>query len=137
MTVSDILQLSAAGFSKAEILAMSNADTGKHEQKDTGKHEQKDDGAKPEEKKETVAVSADFAKALDEINKRLDALTQTKAEPEKKEEPKKDSADVLALLQSMNMAGQRYDLPPKYNPDDALAGALDAVMNGEKKGDNK
>lgn len=128
MTVSDILQLSAAGFSKAEILAMSNADTGKHDQKDEG-------AKKPEEKKETV--SADFAKALDDINKRLDALVQTKAEPEKKEEPKKDSTDVLALLQSMNMAGQRYDLPPKYNPDDALAGALDAVMNGEKKGDNK
>lgn len=127
MTVNEVLQLSAAGFSKAEILAMSNADT--------GKHEQKDEGAKPEEKKETV--STDFAKALDEINKRLDALVQTKAEPEKKEEPKKDSTDVLALLQSMNMAGQRYDLPPKYNPDDALAGALDAVMNGEKKGDNK
>lgn len=127
MTVSDILQLSAAGFSKAEILAMSNADT--------GKHEQKDDGAKPEEKKETVAVSADFAKALDEINKRLDALTQTKAEPEKKEEPKKDNTDILALLQSMNVAGQRYDLPPQYTPEDALAGALDAVMNGAKKGD--
>jgi len=127
MTVSDILQLSAAGFSKAEILAMSNADT--------GKHEQKDDGAKPEEKKETVAVSADFAKALDEINKRLDALTQTKAEPEKKEEPKKDNTDMLALLQSMNVAGQRYDLPPQYTPEDALAGALDAVMNGAKKGD--
>jgi len=126
MTVSDILQLSAAGFSKAEILAMSNADT--------GKHEQKEDGAKPEEKKETVALSADFAKALDEINKRLDALTQTKAEPEKKEEPKKDNTDVLALLQSMNVAGQRYDLPPQYDPEKALAGALDLVMNGEKKG---
>lgn len=117
MTVSDILQLSAAGFSKAEILAMSNADTGKHEQK--------------EEKKETV--SADFAKALDEINKRLDALTQTKEES-KKEEPKKDNTDVLALLQSMNVAGQRYDLPPQYDPEKALAGALDLVMNGEKKG---
>ena len=127
MTVSDILQLSAAGFSKAEILAMSNADT--------GKHEQKDEGAKPEEKKETVALSADFAKALDEINKRLDALTQTKAEPEKKEEPKKDNTDVLALLQSMNVAGQRYDLPPQYDPEKALAGALDLVMNGEKKGE--
>ena len=126
MTVSDILQLSAAGFSKAEILAMSNADT--------GKHEQKEDVGKPEEKKETVALSADFAKALDEINKRLDALTQTKAEPEKKEEPKKDNTDVLALLQSMNVAGQRYDLPPQYDPEKALAGALDLVMNGEKKG---
>ena len=128
MTVSDILQLSAAGFSKAEILAMSNADT--------GKHEQKEEGAKPEEKKEAVEISADFAKALDEINKRLDALTQTKAEPEKKEEPKKDNTDVLALLQSMNVAGQRYDLPPQYDPEKALAGALDAVMNGAKKGDN-
>ena len=126
MTVSDILQLSAAGFSKAEILAMSNADT--------GKHEQKEEGGKPEEKKETVALSADFAKALDEINKRLDALTQAKEEP-KKEEPKKDSTDVLALLQSMNVAGQRYDLPPQYDPEKALAGALDAVMNGAKKGE--
>ena len=125
MTVSDILQLSAAGFSKAEILAMSNADI--------GKHEQKEEGGKPEEKKETVALSADFAKALDEINKRLDALTQAKEEP-KKEEPKKDSTDVLALLQSMNVAGQRYDLPPQYDPEKALAGALDLVMNGEKKG---
>lgn len=131
MTVSDILQLSAAGFSKAEILAMSNADTGK----------QKDEGAKPEEKKDAVAVPADFAKALDEINKRLDALTQTKEEPKKeepkKEEPKRDNTDVLTLLQSMNVAGQRYDLPPQYNPEDALAGALDAVMNGAKKGDVK
>ena len=127
MTVSDILQLSAAGFSKAEILAMSNADT--------GKHEQKEEEGKPEEKKETVALSAGFAKALDEINKRLDALTQAKEEP-KKEEPKKDSTDVLALLQSMNVAGQRYDLPPQYDPEKALAGALDAVMNGAKKGDN-
>lgn len=125
MTVSDILQLSAAGFSKAEILAMNSADT--------GKHEQKEEGGKPEEKKETVALSADFAKALDEINKRLDALTQTKEEP-KKEEPKKDNTDVLALLQSMNVAGQRYDLPPQYDPEKALAGALDLVMNGEKKG---
>ena len=128
MTVSDILQLSAAGFTKAEILAMSNADT--------GKHEQKEDGAKPEEKKETVALSDDFAKALDEINKRLDALTQAKEEP-KKEEPKKDNTDVLALLQSMNVAGQRYDLPPQYDPEKALAGALDVVMNGEKKGEVK
>ena len=120
MTVSDILQLSAAGFSKAEILAMSNADTGK----------QKEEGGKPEEKNEAVALSADFAKALDEINKRLDALTQAK------EEPKKDNTDVLALLQSMNVSGQRYDLPPQYDPEKALAGALDAVMNGAKKGDN-
>ena len=127
MTVSDILQLSAAGFSKAEILAMSNADT--------GKHEQKEEVVKPEKKNETETLSADFAKALDEINKRLDALTQTKAEPEKKEEPKKDNTDVLALLQSMNVAGQRYDLPPQYDPEKALAGALDAVMNGAKKGE--
>ena len=118
MTVSDILQLSAAGFSKAEILAMSNADTGKHEQK--------------EEKKDS---NEDFAAALAEINKRLDALTQAKEEPEKKEEPKKDNTDVLALLQSMNVAGQRYDLPPQYDPEKALAGALDAVMNGAKKGE--
>ena len=122
MTVSDILQLSAAGFSKAEILAMSNADT--------GKHEQKEEGGKPEEKKDR---HEDFAAALAEINKRLDALTQAKEEP-KKEEPKKDNTDVLALLQSMNVAGQRYDLPPQYDPEKALAGALDVVMNGEKKG---
>ena len=123
MTVSDILQLSAAGFSKAEILAMSNADT--------GKHEQKEEEGKAEEKKDR---HEDFAAALAEINKRLDALTQAKAEPEKKEEPKKDNTDVLALLQSMNVAGQRYDLPPQYDPEKALAGALDLVMNGEKKG---
>ena len=124
MTVSDILQLSAAGFTKAEILAMSNAGT--------GKHEQKEEGGKPEEKKDR---HEDFAAALAEINKRLDDLTQTKAEPEKKEEPKKDNTDVLALLQSMNVAGQRYDLPPQYDPEKALAGALDAVMNGTKKGE--
>ena len=123
MTVSDILQLSAAGFSKAEILAMCNTDT--------GKHEQKEDVGKPEEKKDR---HEDFAAALAEINKRLDDLTQKKEEP-KKEEPKKDNTDVLALLQSMNVAGQRYDLPPQYDPEKALAGALDAVMNGAKKGE--
>ena len=122
MTVSDILQLSAAGFSKAEILAMSNADT--------GKHEQKEEEGKAEEKKDR---HEDFAAALAEINKRLDALTQAKEEP-KKEEPKKDNTDVLALLQSMNVAGQRYDLPPQYDPEKALAGALDVVLNGAKKG---
>lgn len=124
MTVSDILQLSAAGFSKAEILAMSGAGT--------GTPEQKKEGAKPEEKKDVA--TPDFAKAFEELSKRLDALMQ-KEEPEKKEEPKRDNTDVLALLQSMNVAGQRYDLPPQYNPEDALAGALDAVMNGAKKGD--
>ena len=122
MTVSEILQLTAAGFSKAEILAMSKTDS--------GTTEEKKDVVKPEEKKDR---HEDFAAALAEINKRLDALTQAKEEP-KKEEPKKDSTDVLALLQSMNVAGQRYDLPPQYDPEKALAGALDLVMNGEKKG---
>lgn len=122
MTVSEILQLTAAGFSKAEILAMSNTDSGT-----TG---EKKDAVKTEEKKDR---HEDFAAALAEINKRLDALTQAKEEP-KKEEPKKDNTDVLALLQSMNVAGQRYDLPPQYDPEKALAGALDLVMNGEKKG---
>ena len=133
MTVSDILQLSAAGFSKAEILAMIDADT--------RKHEQKEEGGKPEEKKDK---HEDFAAALAEINKRLDDLAKKeepeKEEPEKekpkKEELKKDNTDVLALLQSMNVAVQRYDLPPQYDPEKALAGALDAVMNGAKKGDN-
>ena len=129
MTVSEILQLTAAGFSKAEILAMSKTDS--------GTTEEKKDVVKPEEKKDR---HEDFAAALAEINKRLDALTQTKEEPKKeepkKEEPKKDNTDVLALLQSMNVAGQRYDLPPQYDPEKALAGALDAVMNGAKKGDN-
>lgn len=120
MTVSEILQLTAAGFSKAEILAMSNTAG--------GTQEEKKDTPKPEEKKEVAAP--DFAKALDEINKRLDSLTEKKAEPEKK-----DSTDVLALLQSMNVSGQRYDLPPQYNPEAALAGALDAAMNGVKRGD--
>lgn len=125
MTVNEVLQLSAAGFSKAEILAMSNADSGSTEQKrETITSEEKKDVATP-----------DFAKAFEELSERLEALMQ-KEEP-KKEEPKKDSTDVITLLQSMNMAGQRYDLPPQYNPEDALAGALDAVMNGAKKGDSK
>lgn len=124
MTVSEILQLTAAGFSKAEILAMSNADS--------GTPEEKKDVVKPEEKKDR---HEDFAAALAEINKRLDALTESKVEPATKEEPKKDNTDVLALLQSMNVAGQRYDLPPQYDPEKALAGALDVVMNGEKKGE--
>lgn len=128
MTVSEILQLTAAGFSKAEILAMGK--TG------DGTPEEKKEVLKPEEKKEVV--TPDFAAALDAINKRLDALAEKKAEPEKKEEPeKKDSTDVLALLQAMNMNGQRYDLPPQYDPEKALAGALDAVMNGEKRGEEK
>lgn len=125
MTVNEVLQLSAAGFSKAEILAMSKADS--------GSTEQKREDATPEEKKDVATT--DFAKAFEELSERLEALMQ-KEEP-KKEEPKKDSTDVLTLLQSMNMAGQRYDLPPQYNPEDALAGALDAVMNGAKKGDSK
>ena len=125
MTVNEVLQLSAAGFSKAEILAMSKADS--------GSTEQKREDATPEEKKDVATT--DFAKAFEELSERLEALMQ-KEEP-KKEEPKRDTTDVIALLQSMNMAGQRYDLPPQYNPEDALAGALDAVMNGTKKGDSK
>lgn len=125
MTVNEVLQLSAAGFSKAEILAMSKADS--------GSTEQKREDATPEEKKDVA--TPDFAKAFEELSERLEALMQK--EEAKKEEPKKDSTDVVALLQSMNMAGQRYDLPPQYNPEEALAGALDAVMNGAKKGDSK
>ena len=125
MTVNEVLQLSAAGFSKAEILAMSKADS--------GSTEQKREDATLEEKKDVATT--DFAKAFEELSERLGALMQ-KEEP-KKEEPKRDTTDVIALLQSMNMAGQRYDLPPQYNPEDALAGALDAVMNGTKKGDSK
>ena len=125
MTVNEVLQLSAAGFSKAEILAMSKADS--------GSTEQKREDATPEEKKDVATT--DFAKAFEELSERLEALMQ-KEEP-KKEEPKRDTTDVIALLQSMNMAGQRYDLPSQYNPEDALAGALDAVMNGTKKGDSK
>ena len=125
MTVNEVLQLSAAGFSKAEILAMSKADS--------GSTEQKREDATPEEKKDVATT--DFAKAFEELSERLEALMK-KEEP-KKEEPKRDTNDVIALLQSMNMAGQRYDLPPQYNPEDALAGALDAVMNGTKKGDSK
>ena len=121
MTVSEILQLTAAGFSKAEILAMNKTDG--------GKPEEKKEVVKPEEKND--AATTDFAKALDDINKRLDALTEKKVEAEKK-----DNTDVLALLQSMNVSGQRYDLPPQYNPEDALAGALDAVMNGTRRGEN-
>lgn len=128
MTVSEILQLTAAGFSKAEILAMSKTANETTEDEKKGV-------VKPEEKKDR---HGDFAVALAEINKRLDALAEKKAEPEKKEEPeKKDSTDVLALLQAMNMSGQRYDLPPQYDPEKALAGALDAVMNGEKRGEEK
>lgn len=123
MTVSEILQLSAAGFSKAEILAMSKADS--------GTHEEKKETVKPEEKKD---ANSEFAQALADINKRLDALTEKKVE---QKEEKKDSADVLALLQSMNVSGQRYDLPPQYDPEKALAGALDAVMNGTKKGESE
>ena len=125
MTVNDILQLSAAGFSKADILALSKADS--------GKPEEKKEVTEPEEKK---VRHDDFAVAFAEINKRLDALAEKKPEPDKKEEPKKDSTDVLTLLQAMNVSAQRYDLPPQYDPEKALAGALDAVMNGEKKGDN-
>lgn len=125
MTVNEVLQLSAAGFSKAEILAMSNADS--------GSTEQKREGTTPEKKKDVA--TPDFAKAFEELSERLEALMR-KEEP-KKEEPKKDSTDVITLLQTMNMAGQRYDLPPQYNPEEALAGALDAVMNGAKKGDSK
>lgn len=131
MTVNEVLQLSAAGFSKAEILAMSKADSGSTEQK------REDDT--PEEKKDVATT--DFAKAFEKLSERLEALMQ-KEEPKKRgtEErgtEERDTTDVIALLQSMNMAGQRYDLPPQYNPEDALAGALDAVMNGTKKGDSK
>lgn len=119
MTVNEVLQLTAAGFSKAEILAMSKTAAGEPKEK-------KEETVKTEEKKEPTG---DFAQALAEINKRLDALTEKKAEPEKK-----DNTDVLALLQAMNVSNQRYDLPPQYDPEQALAGALDAVMNGEKKG---
>lgn len=127
MTLSEILQLTAAGFSKAEILAMGGTDS--------GTPEEKKEVLKPEEKKEVT--TPDFAAALDAINKRLDALAEKKLEPDKKEEPKKDSTDVLTLLQAMNVSAQRYDLPPQYDPEKALAGALDAVMNGEKRGEEK
>lgn len=122
MTVSEILQLTAAGFSKAEILAISKTASGKPEEK-------KEEVVKLEEKKE--AAVPDFATALAEINKRLDALTEKKEEPEKK-----DNTDVLALLQAMNVNNQRYDLPPQYDVEKSLGESLDTALNGAKKGDN-
>lgn len=120
MTVSEILQLTAAGFSKAEILAISKTAS--------GKPEEKKEVVKPEEKKD--AAVPDFATALAEINKRLDALTEKKAEPEKK-----DNTDVLALLQAMNVNNQRYDLPPQYDVEKSLGESLDTALNGVKKGE--
>ena len=120
MTVNEILQLSAAGFTKTEIMAMSKASTG----------EPKEQPKEPEKKDEQ---NNDFSEQLAEINRRLDALFEKKEEkPEQKTEAtdQKDSGDVLALLQSLNMNSQRYDLPPKYDPEKALAAAYCEVMGG-------
>nr|DAX12568.1 MAG TPA: DNA binding protein [Caudoviricetes sp.] len=124
MTVSEILQLSAAGFSAAEIKAMGNMS--KEQPKDKPKEQPKE----PEKKDEH---NNDFSAQLAEINKRLDALFEKKEEkPEQKTEntEQKDNGDVLALLQSLNMNSQRYDLPPKYDPEKALAAAYCEVMGG-------
>lgn len=132
MTVSEILQLSAAGFSAAEIKAMGNMS--KEQPKDKPKEQPKE----PEKKDEQ---NNDFSAQLAEINKRLDALFEKKEEnAEQKSEAieQKDNGDVLALLQSLNMNNQRYDLPPKYDPEKALAAAYCEVMGGStQEGEKK
>lgn len=124
MTVSEILQLSAAGFSAAEIKAMGNISK-----------------EQPKEPEKKDVQNNDFSAQLAEINKRLDLLFEKKEEkPEQKTETteQKDNGDVLALLQSLNMNSQRYDLPPKYDPEKALAAAYCEVMGGAtQEGDAK
>lgn len=128
MTVNEILQLSAAGFTKTEIMAMSNVSTG----------EPKD---KPKEPEKKIEQNNDFSAQLAEMQKQIAALVEAqgqKTEPEKKQPEQKDNDDVLALLQSLNMTAQRYDLPPKYDPEKALAAAYCEVMGGTpQEGDNK
>lgn len=124
MTVSEILQLSAAGFSAAEIKAMGNMS--KEQSKDKPKEQ-------PKEPEKNVKQNNDFSAQLAEINKRLDALFEKKEErQEQKSEvaEQKDNGDVLTLLQSLNMNSQRYDLPPKYGPEKALAAVYCEVMGG-------
>ena len=132
MTVSEILQLSAAGFSAAEIKAMGNMSKEQH--KDKPKEQPKEPEIKDEQ-------SNDFSAQLAEINRRLDALFDKKeVKPEQKTEAteQKDNGDVLALLQSLNMNSQRYDIPPKYDPEKALAAAFCEVMGGAtQEGDKK
>lgn len=132
MTINEILQLSAAGFTKAEIMAMSNVSTG--EPKDKPKEQ-------PKEPEKKIEQNNDFSAQLAEMQKQLAALVEAqgqKAEPEKKQPEQKDNDDVLVLLQSLNMSTQRYDLPPKYDPEKALAAAYCEVMGGTpQEGDNK
>lgn len=132
MTVNEILQLSAAGFTKAEIMAMSKVSTGEPKEKP------KEQPKEPEKKDEQ---NNDFSAQLAEITKQLATLVEAKEqkkEPEKEQPEQKDKDDVLALLQSLNMNNQRYDLPPKYDPEKALAAAYCEVMGGAtQEGDKK
>lgn len=151
VTIDDILMLSAAGYTKAEINALATAAAGVPEQ--DAKPEQKQDAsvdiatqlsaisqqlatltapkqdAKPEQKPET---SVDITAQLSAISQQLTALTAPKpdAKPEQKQ------TDVLSILQSMNVSAQRYDLPPEYDVEKNLASYFSDMIGGaEKKGD--
>ena len=118
LTIDNILMLSAAGYTKAEINALATAAAGV----------QKPD-AKPEQKQDTPV---DITAQLSAISQQLTALTAPK--PDVK--PEQKQTDVLALLQSMNVSGQRYDLPPQYDVEKNLASYFSDMIGGEKeKGD--
>ena len=151
LTIDNILMLSAAGYTKAEINALATAAAGV--QKPDAKPEQKQDtpvditaqlsaisqqltaltapkpDVKPEQKQD---APVDITAQLSAISQQLTALTAPK--PDVK--PEQKQTDVLALLQSMNVSGQRYDLPPQYDVEKNLASYFSDMIGGEKeKGD--
>ena len=125
LTFDNILQLTAAGYTKAEILAMSNA----------AKHQKKEPETEAV-KQPTTSTTDSIAEFTEVLKAFLAQKLEQKPEekPEQKPEQKPD-ADMIRLLQAMNVQGQRYDLPPKYDVQDKLDVYFAEMMGGEKKGE--
>ena len=125
VTFDKISALASAGFTKQEIAQM----LGSNEQP---AQEQKKQSA---QRAEQTKQENDFATLLQQMSDRMAKLEeQLSALPQTDQKPKtQETNKVLELLQSINVSNQKYDLPPQYNVEEALAKHYTAIMNGDNR----
>lgn len=142
LTIDNILLLSAAGYTKSEINALAMAAEGKEKEKQKAEKPQPADlqtqlaslmaqlGATQSKKEsdKSEAQSGDITAQLTRLTEQVAALTE-----QKKEEPKRNETDIVALLQSMNVNNQRYDLPPQYDVEKQLGAYFGELIGGKKE----
>lgn len=125
LSIENILALSAAGYTKDEINALATASDNVQSEEQPKREEPK--------KEQTSSFAEQLSAQLANINERLNAL----AASQPKAQTKPDNSDMMALLQSMNVNAQRYDLPPQYDVQKKLDNYFAEMVGGSVENGGK